>query len=519
LTYTLIFSNSGHAATSALEVTDALPAGTDFLHCWGLPCALSGGVVRWQMSGGLAPTSSKAVTLVVGVQRNLDSGSAITNLAQVAVIDAPYYAAQSTIETTVISSPSLWVSLSNGQTFVEAAERLTYALSVSNTGNGVARGTSVVATLPPPDLADDIACAPAALCDVQSDKVMYAIGLVPGGEERTVYLYATVRDPLPARARTILASAVVSTVTPGDAPEGNTAEDGDAITTRPDLVIHADYENIMPRPGKHVTYTLRYSNTGHMAANGVNVTATEPSHSAFEGEASSPGWISRGDGRYAYQVGEMDHAQVNELKFVVLLSEAGFTPDTTNFDAAFEVYDEGGSAEDRFPADNLFVAPLGVPNLVIDSAMVSPLIWRGGLGTLHVSVRNTGPGPACGVYLPDVGCTPFALDVFVNPDTPPGSYPIARFGDCYVFVDPILAGLTETVVISFTDDPDLQFQPGFCRAEPVQDMWLKIDNWDPSADPFPDAYGLVPEFNEFDNLYHLFPGGPRLYLPLFLLSH
>ena len=519
LTYTLTFSNNGHAATSALEVTDALPARTDFLQCWGLPCALSGGVVRWQMSGGLEPESSRAITLVVGVQRNLDSGSLITNLAQVSVIDAPYYAAQSKIETTVLSSPSLWLSISNGQTSVEAAERLTYALRVSNTGNGGARETTVAATPPAPDLAGDIACAPVALCDVQADTVSYAIGLVPGGEERTVYLFATVRDPLPAGARSIVASAVVSTVTPGDALNGNTAEDGDAITTRPDLVIRADYEDTMPWPGKHVTYTLRFSNAGHMAATGVNITATEPSYSAFEGEASSPGWVSRGDGRFTYAVGEMDHAQVDELTFVVLLAGAGFTPETTNFDAAFEILDESGGVEDRFPGDNLFWAPLGVPNLVIDKAMASPSIWSGGQGTLRVTVRNNGTGPACGVYLPDVGCTPFAMDVFVNSDTPPSSYPIAGFGDCYVFVDPILAGLTETVLISFTHDPDLQFQPGFCRAEPVHDMWLKIDNWDPSADPFPGPYGLVPEYNEFDNLHNPPSGGPRLYLPLFLLSH
>jgi uncharacterized repeat protein (TIGR01451 family) len=518
LTYTLVFSNYGHAATSDLEVTDVLPVGTDFLLCSGLPCTLSGGVVRWQMSGGLPPQNSMAVTLVVAAQRELDSGSVITNVARVAVIDAPYYAAQSQITTTVANSPSLWLTISDGQTSVAAGERLTYALSVLNTGSAAAYETSAVANPPPPELATDIACSPAAFCDVQSDKVLYAVGLVRGGEQRTVYLYATVRDPLPAGARSIVASAVVSTVTEGDPPEGNAAQDSDPISTRPDLIIKADYEDAMPWPGKHVTYTLHFSNVGHMVAAGVTVTATEPPHSAFEGEGSSPGWVSRGDGRYTYALGQMDFDQVDELRFVVLLAVASFTPETASFDANFEIFGEGGGTWDLFPGDNRFYAPLGVPNLVIDGVMVSPSVWGGDQGTLQATVRNTGTGPACGVYLPEVGCTPYALDVFIDPDAAPAAYPIEGFGDCYVFVDPIPPGLSTTVVLTFTHDSELQYQPGFCGTESIQDMWLKVDNWDPSADPYPAPYGLVPEFNELDNLYKPPSGGPRLYLPLFLLG-
>jgi hypothetical protein len=127
-----------------------------------------------------------------------------------------------------------------------------------------------------------------------------------------------------------------------------------------------------------------------------------------------------------------------------------------------------------------------------------------------VIIENTGTGVACGVYNPN-GCTSFATDLFIDPETPPPSYPVEGFGDCYAWVPPLAPGNTNTAVFSFTLDPSLRYLPSYCGAEVFSKLWIKIDNWDPNADPFPAEFGLVPEINEFDNVagpvtpdYHLF---------------
>jgi hypothetical protein len=73
-------------------------------------------------------------------------------------------------------------------------------------------------------------------------------------------------------------------------------------------------------------------------------------------------------------------------------------------------------------------------------------------------------------------------------------------------------------VISFTLDPALDYSPGYCVAQVFNELWLKVDNWDPNADPFPADYGVVPETNEYDNVKGpIFPG-QHLFLPIIMNS-
>jgi hypothetical protein len=253
-----------------------------------------------------------------------------------------------------------------------------------------------------------------------------------------------------------------------------------------------------------------------MVATDVQLTATQPPGTDFDGEKSDAGWESRGNGHYVLPVGALNYDERGRVLFVVTLASSYFTSATSSFDAVFQISGDGGTENDRNAADNVFAAPMGVPNLMVESAVADPSIRHGDPGLLVINVRNTGPGEACGVYLPHVGCTPFALDVFLDPGIPPRSFPIEAFGDCYVFVDPVFPGVAVRAVISFTLNPELQFEPGFCRARPFREMWLKVDNWDPSADPFPDAFGLVPESNEHDNLFVPGVATPNLYLPVLI---
>jgi hypothetical protein len=331
-------------------------------------------------------------------------------------------------------------------------------------------------------------------------------------------MVASVKHPLPVGADRIVASATINTPTPGDPPEGNDAADDDAIATRPDLVVLVDYEDKMPWPGKRVTYTLNYINIGHIATNDVWITATSNPDTEFRGKTSSPGWIAEGDGRYSYYVGDMGYPDGGELLFVVTLTNTNFTTQTTDFDATFEIGDSGVSGEDANPSNNRYDAWLGVPDIVIEKVSVEPSIWRGESGLLKATLRNVGTGKACGIYNP-VGCVGFVLDPYLDPGTPPSSYPIDGFGDCFIEVFPIDPGVAKTVEISFTTVPRSQwpaYESGLCEASAVDEIWLKVDNWDPAVAPYPDASGWVPESNEYNNVYGPITPETELFLPLIM---
>jgi uncharacterized repeat protein (TIGR01451 family) len=300
----------------------------------------------------------------------------------------------------------------------------------------------------------------------------------------------------------------------------------DPIATTPDLVVATDYQDIMPYPGKRVTYTVHFSNEGHIATTGVVVAVTQPRETAFDPDASSD-WMAQGGGRHVYEIGDLGFNEGGELLFVVTLTSTHFTTAMLTFEAVFEIYDDGSSGDDGDPAGNVDVAPLGVPNLVIEDVIADSSIWDGRPGFVTVTIRNDGTGPACGVYSfgdPCIGCqcTGFVLDPFLDPSTPPASYPIEGYGDCFAIVDPIPAGLAETVVISFitaTLGITPGYHSGFCAVTVTREIWFKVDNWDPEASPFPAEFGLVPEYDEYDNVFGPITLPYNHYLPIVVRNH
>jgi uncharacterized repeat protein (TIGR01451 family) len=516
LTYTLIFSNVGHADSATLVVTDAVPANTGYADCDPLPCAIGEGVVAWA-PGNLVVGGKITATLAVTVDSLAEYGTVLVNTARVSEAETGAYASIAQIETVVLGLPLLQLSVSNGQESVEAGDELLYTINYANTGNGQAKDTTIVVTPPSSQLVEQVGCEPPSNCVWNGGQLFYSVGPLRTGDRGFFHMVATVRDPLPAHARSIIASAVISASSPVD-PSGDTyAEDEDPIATGPDLHIEAEYEDIMPRPGKQVVYTLEYGNTGHIATTGVYIEAIKHPNTDLDKNASTPGWVRESGGRYRYDLGELDYLDDGEILFAVTLPDAPFTSETTDFDALFVIRDDGLSGQDADPDDNDFYAPLGVPNLVIERALAHSQVWEGQPGILEVVVKNVGSGTACGVSNPGV-CTWFALDVFLDATVPPPSFPILAFGDCYAQLAPIDPGVKATVQISFTLNPSLQFDPGYCGATKFDDVWLKVDNWDPDEPPYPESYGLVPESEENDNVFGPFVPLPPVYLPVIVRS-
>ncbi len=156
---------------------------------------------------------------------------------------------------------------------------------------------------------------------------------------------------------------------------------------------------------------------------------------------------------------------------------------------------------------------------MIEDVDVDSSVWRGEPGWLTATVTNTGTGWACGIIKPEVTCNMgFVLDLFRDPITPPSSFPFDREGECYVNVRDILPGKSQTAMIAFTLSDRLAGTDGYCEATVLREIWLKVDNWDPDRYeyPFPDEFGLVPEYDEYDNVRGPIMPWEFVYLPLML---
>jgi uncharacterized repeat protein (TIGR01451 family) len=505
LRYTLHYTNAGNAPAPSVVVTETYDHRVTYAYA--NPTPANPGKNVWVLDG-IDPGESNAVLFLVEVEVDdtLEPGAVLTNVVAVGGprLDAHAFTETTTVTSTTPFSPSLWLSVSDGRLSVRAGERITYALSYINFGNKDAENTTIVATPPPAQYISDIECRPS--CVTSGTQRVYNLGTVHSGESDTVELIVTVADPLPAGARDFVVAASIHTDTPGDPAHDNNDQDEDDIGTTPDLIVTADYEWYAPWPGKTVTHRIQYTNGAHIATTGVNIIANLSTYTTFQDDASDPGWIALGGGRHRYAVGELDYLDSGVLSFAVKLADTRFTLSMTNFDTTFTIYDDGQSGEDANPDDNVYEARLGVPNLVIEDVILEDSIWDGQPGLLTATVRNIGTGVACGVW-PQYPCAIFFLDLFPNAAKAPSSYSFAEDTQCHVQIDSIPPGGAFTAHVVFTTTPKESWpedESGLCETTTLERIWLKVDNW-----PSP-AYGLVPEYDESDNVWP----PPVLYLPV-----
>jgi uncharacterized repeat protein (TIGR01451 family) len=307
-------------------------------------------------------------------------------------------------------------------------------------------------------------------------------------------------DPtLPAGLRAITNTAAIATTTSGDVPGNNQTQDVDDISTRPVLDLDVDHDSNTPYPGKVITYTLRYTNTSAMDTIGVVITATRPAWLA----STPPGWL-RSSAIDLYQIGNLPAGQSGSVTYVLTLP-AAYTQAMSAFTVTFTIQDGGPGGLPK--AQDQRTPFIGVPDLSIAKVIVPPVV-AGQKFTATVIINNGGLGAACNPS----SCGGLYIDAFIDPATPPPSYPYVSDGSHYAIVPPVAAGLATTVSVA-----NIQFAPG-------QDfvLYFKVDNFNCSPadgkDPCLPSHslgGLVPEYNESNNV-----AGPIqvphsvIYLPL-----
>ncbi len=149
VTYTLGVSNL--CGDTAVNVTawDTVPAGAQFLSCAGAGCVFAGGLVTWTLPD-LAPLATFAVTFTVSIT---GAGPVIPGADAFVRADntggQPQPAVQAPGPTVVVRNPVLEV-VKTGPAEAMTHERVTWTITVRNTGTDTAAGVVVTDSLPVP---------------------------------------------------------------------------------------------------------------------------------------------------------------------------------------------------------------------------------------------------------------------------------------------------------------------------------------------------------------------------------
>ncbi|MGH2669823.1 MAG: hypothetical protein ACRDH5_12030, partial [bacterium] len=392
-------------------------------------------LVTWNV-GPLPSQASGLLQLTVHVTNNLDNGTRLTNTARIATTEN--VSAFVRLISTVASAPALSLAKSDGVASAAAGDPLTYALAYANAGNAPAQNVVITDHLP-----SNVAfqsCTPPSVCGHSAGVVTWNIGTVNAATGGAVTLTAQVSSTLPAGLRAITNTARIQTTTGGDDPADNFAQDVDAISTVPALALGVAFDASTPYPTKIITHTLRYTNPSAMHTTGVVISVTK---SPYANIVSSD-WAHVGGQTYTRAIGDLAAGASGQVIYVISLPFP-YASGTDAFTNTFLIRDNGPGGLP--PASAVKITTLGVPDLVIDSVSLSPItVTVGTRFTATLVIRNKGTGRACNPEAP--GCGGTYVDAFVDPSTPPPSFPFSAYGDKDAIVPPLNPGMTATVIIA-----------------------------------------------------------------------
>jgi len=494
MTYTLAYTNNGSTHASSVAITDLLPSNVTFQIADPPPSLQSGSLLTWTFAQ-VVTNSAGTIAVRVLVNNNQPNNTVFTNTARIAATEI--VSSFASLANRISSAPNVVLFKTDLVTSAVAGQVLTYTLTYSNEGNAPASNVFITDRIP--SNVTFLGCTQP--CPTSGGVYTFSLGTVNASVSSLVTLSVRVSPTLPAGLRAITNTARIRTTTPGDNPSDNFAQDVNAINTVPVLAIDVNFDSMGPYQGKVITHTIRYTNAAAIDTTGVIVTATKSPYVTY----IPNGWNAQGGNSYTSDVGNLGAYQSGVLTFIVSLPLT-FTPEMTAFVNTFAIADDGPGG--NAVATGAYTATVGVPDLVIDSVFIQPpSVVPGQRFTATVVISNVGQGAARW----PVNGAGTAVDVFVDPATPPPSSGFLSYSPYYSTIPAVGPGLTTAATIT-----GLFFAQG-------QDfvLYVKVDNWDcrdlPPCTPADADHGLVPESDETNNVLGPFVvPSHRVYIPIVL---
>ena len=299
LRYSLSASNGGGSPATASVLTDALPAGLEFV-----PGSLrvadgpGAGAITDRASddrgefaaasrtvtvrlgdgatatagGSLSPGAATTVTFDVRVTVAAAAGS-VANTGRVSYADALLAGVQTstspTVQTPVAAAADVGIATSIDTNPLVAGAPVRIGLVASNAGPQAATG--VVVSYPiPAGVTGVAATGPGATCAVAAGSLRCTMASLAAGGTATIAVTGTLDAGL-APGTAVTGTAGIAGALTDQNPANNTATAAAIVTTSADLRVAKTFTPLAPRAGADVTYQLTATNAGPSDATGVTV--------------------------------------------------------------------------------------------------------------------------------------------------------------------------------------------------------------------------------------------------------
>ena len=385
ITYTITVTNQGPSTATSLVVTDALPAGVTFVSATGGGTTNSLGAVFWPPIASFANGASTNLSLTVIAPAT----GIVTNTATVGspVSDpTPGNNTSAPMITTVTPQADLAITKA-GPGSVNAANNITYTLTVANAGPSPA--TSVVVTDALPANVTFISATGGGTTNGSGAVFWPTIPVLTNGASTN--LSVTVLAPA---GGAVTNTATVGSPVPDPTPGNNTSVP--VIT-----LINAQADLSVTKAGPvsvnasiNIKYTLTVANAGPSPATSVVVTdALAAKHHIIP---ASGGGTTTGSGAEDWPtLRALTNGASTNLSVTVLAPVGGAVTNTATV---------GSPVPDPTPGNNT-----SVPVITLINAQADLSVTKAGPGSVNaannitytLTVANAGPSPATSVVVTD----------------------------------------------------------------------------------------------------------------------
>jgi uncharacterized repeat protein (TIGR01451 family) len=310
ITYVVTVQNLGPSDATGVVVTDLLPAGVTFVSATdGGHYNAVGDSVTWNV-GNLPAVGEGTQTfdLVVDIDAGTSGGITNTVYATSATADPDSDNNQRTLPTSV-SGADIAVSKAGPPTS-SPGDRITYSLSVQNTGPSAAGGVVLTDTLPPG--VTFVSATGGGHYNASGDTVTWNLGTLTVGDGTQNFDVTVEIDSGTSGAITNAVGVASTTDDPDPSDDGASAT---TTVTSADLTV-AKAAGGAALPGSQLTYTLTVSNAGPTDAVDVVVTDTLPTgvtyvssdpNGTHDGGAGPNGVVTWNPGTFSFGTGPLTY--------------------------------------------------------------------------------------------------------------------------------------------------------------------------------------------------------------------
>ena len=274
VSYALTAQNLSAFPATTVVVVDTLPAGLSYVSANPAPSSVAGQVLTWNL-GDLAGNTSQNITVnaraAVAFTPATATTQVATNCARVSTATPDIDAANDSAcaQTTTLQRPELTIT-KTGPASALVGDEFAYTLTVANTGSGAA--STVVLDDPLPAGLRFVRFTANPGCTRTAARVTCTFVSLTAGASASVSF--VVNADVATVATSVINSASVRTVTPGDDPSNNAASATTAILfPNPGLSLVGITPNPLP-VGEPGSLTASYRNTGTGLARSSVLTVT-----------------------------------------------------------------------------------------------------------------------------------------------------------------------------------------------------------------------------------------------------